>query len=244
VAGTVRYAYNRGELERIVAERMGVVQDVLLQEFVHGTGLGLSGFATPSELRIPFEWQRIREINPCGSASSARRSVTLQDDMLNHSEKLLLGLGFRGLAMVEFKRETKTGRPVFMEVNGRPWGSMQLSIFSGIDYPNFLVKSFQANELPPKHINYKAGITCRWLLGDLVHLRNVMSGRPHGWPGVFPGRISTALRVGVPWYPGLRYEDFAGGDLNPGFAALKNWLHQRFSKPKAVVAPAKSVAES
>jgi len=244
VAGTVRYAYNRDELVRIVNARLEEVQDVLLQEFVRGAGLGLAGFVAPDQLRIPFEWQRIREINPCGSASSARRSVMLQDDTLQYSEKLLLALGFRGLAMVEFKREAKTGRAVFMEVNGRPWGSMQLSIFSGIDFPKFLSQSVLQNEIPPEHINYKTGITCRWLLGDLVHLTNVMAGRPRGWPGEFPGLISTALKLAVPWYPGLRYEDFAGGDMKPGVAALKNWFRQRRLKPKPVVTRAKSVAES
>ncbi|HEY3928994.1 MAG TPA: hypothetical protein VGL89_11505, partial [Candidatus Koribacter sp.] len=88
VSGSVRYAYSQGELSRIVSERLAVVQDVLLQEFVHGAGMGLSGFVSATQLRIPFEWKRIREINPCGSASSARRSVVLEDDMLQHSEKL------------------------------------------------------------------------------------------------------------------------------------------------------------
>lgn len=244
VAGTVRYAYNRDELVRIVSGRLEVVQDVLLQEFVHGTGLGVAGFVVPDQLRIPFEWQRIREINPCGSASSARRSMALHDDMLKYSEKLLLALGFRGLAMVEFKRDTATGKAVFMEVNGRPWGSMQLSIFSGIDYPKFLLRSYLENELPPQHIDYKPGITCRWLLGDLVHLRNVLAGRPPGWPGTFPGRLSTAFRLAVPWYPGLRYEDFAAHDPKPGFAGLKNWFQQRLSKPKPVAASPKTVAGS
>jgi predicted ATP-grasp superfamily ATP-dependent carboligase len=244
VAGTVRYAYNREELARIVKERLQVVQDVLLQKFIHGTGLGVAGFVIPDQLRAPFAWERIREINPCGSASSARRSVALQDNLLNYSEKILLALGFRGLAMVEFKREPLTGRPVFMEVNGRPWGSMQLSIFSGVNYPNFLVRSYFEKDLPPKHIDYKAGITCRWLVGDLEHLRNVMAGRPQGWPGTFPGRFSTALKLALPWYPGLRYEDFAGGDVKPGVEALKNWFRKRLSKSKPVVARAKSVAES
>jgi predicted ATP-grasp superfamily ATP-dependent carboligase len=244
VSGSVRYAYSQGELSGIVSERLAVVQDVLLQEFIHGAGMGLSGFVTATQLRIPFEWKRIREINPCGSASSARRSVALEDDMLQHSEQLLLGLGFRGLAMVEFKREAKTGRAVFMEVNGRPWGSMQLCLFSGIDFPKFLANFYLQNELPPERINFKNGITCRWLLGDLVHLRNVMAGRPRGWPGDFPGFLSTALKVVVPWYPGLRYEDFASADLKPGVAALKNWFQQRLLKPKAVAAPAKTAAEN
>jgi predicted ATP-grasp superfamily ATP-dependent carboligase len=243
VAGSVRYAYSRDELNDIVSERLGVVQDVLLQEFVHGRGLGLAGFVTPGQLRIPFAWQRIREINPRGSASSARRSVSLQEDMLKSSETLLLALGFHGLAMVEFKREAKTDRAVFMEVNGRPWGSMQLSIFSGIDFPKFLARSYVQNELPPERINYRTGITCRWLLGDLVHFTNVMAGRPRGWPGQFPGRLSTALKLAVPWYPGLRYEDFAGSDARPGFTALKNWFRQKLFKSEPTVSGAKTAAE-
>jgi hypothetical protein len=121
---------------------------------------------------------------------------------------------------------------------------MQLSIFSGVDYPNFLARSYFENDLPPEHIDYKAGITCRWLVGDLEHLRNVMAGRPQGWPGTFPGRFLTALKLAVPWYPGLRYEDFAGGDVKPGVEALKNWFRKRLSKSKPVVARAKGVAES
>ena len=39
--------------------------------------------------------------------------------------------------------------------------------------------------------------------------------------GDFPGFSSTVLKVIVPWYPGLRYEDFASADLKPGVAALK-----------------------
>jgi hypothetical protein len=52
------------------------------------------------------------------------------------------------------------------------------------------------------------------------------------------------LKVVVPWYPGLRYEDFASADLKPGVAALKNWFRQRLTKPKAVAAPAKTAAEN
>jgi predicted ATP-grasp superfamily ATP-dependent carboligase len=243
VAGTVRFAYDRDELARIVAKRLAAVQDVLLQEFVNGAGLGLSGFVLPNQLRVPFEWLRLREINPCGSGSSARRSVELQDDTLNYSEKLLEALGFRGLAMVEFKREAGTGRAVFMEVNGRPWGSMQLSISSGIDYPKYLVRSYLENELPPEHIKYEVGFTCRWLLGDLTHLRNVLAGRPPGWPGTFPGRFSTALKLAVPWYPGLSYEDFVASDPKPGVAALANWFRERLFKAKPVPRT-KTVVES
>ena len=40
--------------------------------------------------------------------------------------------------MVEYKK-LKNGPAVFMEINGRPWGSIGLPIASGIDYPRYLI---------------------------------------------------------------------------------------------------------
>ena len=41
--------------------------------------------------------------------------------------------------MVEYKRDSSTGQPYLMEVNGRFWGSLQLAIDSGVDFPRILV---------------------------------------------------------------------------------------------------------
>jgi hypothetical protein len=80
-------------------------------------------------------------------------------------------------------------------------------------------------------------------LGDLEHFKNVLAGRPQGWPGHFPGRWSTLLKLTVPWYPRLHYEDFAAGDAKPGLAALLNWFREQLSRPKPVV-KTKTAAEA
>ena len=37
--------------------------------------------------------------------------------------------------MVEFKHDERDGVPKLMEINGRFWGSLQLAIDAGVDFP-------------------------------------------------------------------------------------------------------------
>ncbi len=105
VFGSVAYAYSRGELATRIADRLQAAGDVLIQEFVRGTGIGFSCFSLDGEARIPFQWQRIRETDPRGSGSSARRSIPLDPITAESSAKLIRAAGFEGIAMVEYKQE-------------------------------------------------------------------------------------------------------------------------------------------
>jgi hypothetical protein len=56
-----------------------------------------------------------------------------------------------------------------MEVNARFWGSLQLAIDAGVDFPWLLYQ--MATNVPLDRINgYRVGLKNRWLLGDLDHL--------------------------------------------------------------------------
>lgn len=70
--------------------------------------------------------------------------------------------------MVEF-RIAPDGTPYLMEVNGRFWGSLQLAIDCGIDFPWLLYELTQ--DLPvTQPQSYAVGRRLRWLLGDLDSL--------------------------------------------------------------------------
>jgi predicted ATP-grasp superfamily ATP-dependent carboligase len=44
-----------------------------------------------------------------------------------------------GVAMVEFKLDRRKGNAAkLIDVNGRFWGSLQLAILSGVDFPYYL----------------------------------------------------------------------------------------------------------
>lgn len=232
VFGSVAYAYSHDELQRRVDGRLREAGDALVQEFVSGEGIGFSGFACNGELRLPFAWKRLREVDPRGSGSSLRESVELEDKLVEFSRKLILSTGFQGIAMVEFKK-TASGNPVLMEINGRPWGSIQLPIASGIDYPRVLADWILEGSLPPSELNYRRGIQCRRLIGDLTHLENLRRGKPAEWPLPYPSFWLSLLKMAVPWYPGLRYDDMSLSDPKPGWAGIWQWFRARLrKKPK------------
>jgi predicted ATP-grasp superfamily ATP-dependent carboligase len=227
--GTVAYAFGKEDLEQKVNERLQRAGEVLIQEFVSGTGIGLSFFAANDDVYLPFAWERLREVDPRGSASSCRKSIALDEGLATMSSRLVRAIGFQGIAMVEYKK-LESGPAVLMEINGRPWGSIGLPIASGIDYPRYLIDWCLTGSLPPKTLPYRTQITCRRLVGELTHLSNVRKGRPANWPVEYPEFWSTLAKVAVPWYPGMRYDDVWLSDLRPGLAQIKNWFRVRRAK--------------
>jgi predicted ATP-grasp superfamily ATP-dependent carboligase len=226
VFGSVAYAYSSDELKTRVADRLETAGDVLIQEFVSGQGIGFSCFVAGGKTHAPFQWLRVREVDPRGSASSARKSIPLDDVVVSQSEQLITRMGFEGIAMVEYKR-TPDGRLVLMEINGRPWGSIGLPFACGIDYPRYLIDWCLEGKLPPEKISYRANILCRRAVGELTHLSNIRAGRPRNWPGSYPRFWPTLVQMALPWRPGMCYDDLWISDRRPGLAGLRNWFQRR-----------------
>ncbi len=232
VFGSVSYPYSKDELRRHVERRLELAGDVLLQRFVTGAGIGFSCVASNGKTFLPFQWLRIREADPRGSGSSSRKSTALDPDIHDYGSKLITQAGFEGMAMVEFKRDPITGQPILMEINGRPWGSLQLPIASGIDYPHYLVDWCLHGALPPEEIAYQPGITCRRLVGELSHLENLRRGKPPNWPAAYPNFWTSLAKIVVPWYPGVCYEELSLADPRPGWVALYHWFSSRLRRKK------------
>ncbi len=226
VFGSVSYAYSQTELETKVADRLQKAGDVLIQEFVSGDGIGFACFVVGGSVFLPFQWLRVREVDPRGSASSARKSIPLDDDLVRRSTQLITAMGFEGIAMVEYKRASD-GRLVLMEINGRPWGSIGLPYAGGIDYARYLIDWCLEGTLPPEKIEYRQNLLCRRAVGELTHLSNIRAGRPANWPGSYPQFWPTLLRMALPWRPGMCYDDVWISDLRPGIAGLRNWFQVR-----------------
>src|SRR5207248_5084063 len=220
VLGSVSYAYSREDLHTRIKQRLGVAGDVLLQSFVGGAGIGFSCFAINGEIFLPFQWLRIRETDPRGSGSSCRKSIPLDPVTLEYSRRLITEAKFQGIAMVEFKKDFATRHSVLMEINGRPWGSIQLPIVSGIDYPQYVAKWFLHSMLPPVQAPYKTGVICRRLVAELGHLKNVWRGKPPEWPLPYPNFWKTLTKVALPWCPGMCYDDMSFSDPGPGLAGI------------------------
>jgi predicted ATP-grasp superfamily ATP-dependent carboligase len=109
---------------------------MLVQECFVGTGVGVELLAFEGDILAAFQHQRLHESIEYGS--SYRKSVPLDPELLEASRKLMAALRYTGVAMIEFIMNLETRRWVFLEINGRFWGSLPLAVAAGADFPSYL----------------------------------------------------------------------------------------------------------
>src|SRR6185503_9660028 len=160
---------NAVECRRVLAALPTAAFPVLLQRRVSGVGEGFFALRWGGRTVSMFAHRRLREKPPAGGVSVYRESIALDDGLMGPGLRLLEALGWNGVAMIECKREEATGRQVIMEVNGRFWGSLQLAIDAGVDFPSLLVRC-AAGETVPFSADYRVGVRSRWFWGDVDHL--------------------------------------------------------------------------
>ena len=142
---------------------------VLLQRRVKGPGEGLFLLRWNGRVVAEFAHRRLREKPPAGGVSVYRESIALDPGLVAAGHRLLEELDWQGVAMIECKRDLDTGRHVFMEMNGRLWGSLQLAVDAGVDFPALLVACALGRDVRAvKH--YRVGVRSRWFWGDVDHL--------------------------------------------------------------------------
>ena len=143
----------------------------LIQEWVpDGAGIyGLSAlFDEASNAMAAFVHKKLRMYPVQGGPSTLREGVE-HPQVMELGLSLLKSLNWTGVGMVEFKVDPRDGIPKLMEVNPRFWGSLELAIVSGVDFPYLMLKMARGEIFEPV-LHYPVGRRCRWLLfGDMLH---------------------------------------------------------------------------
>jgi predicted ATP-grasp superfamily ATP-dependent carboligase len=234
----VHYAGDERSLRELYA-RVRYLADYpsLIQQRIVGPGIGVFTLFERGRLVAEFAHRRLREKPPAGGVSVLRESIPVDPVLREHALRLLQPLGWHGVAMVEFKQDSRTGVPYLMEVNGRFWGSLQLAVDAGIDFP-WLASELAQGRAPSRPPEYTTGVRSRWLLGDLdqLLLRLCRSPRALDLTSDMPSRtrafaqfVTTAgpsvhLEIESVDDPGpFRFElrQYAGGLLNSAIRRLR-----------------------
>lgn len=170
---TVRIAKNITQAEQILNNDTAyLAHPFMLQEFIPGSGGGVFAIYDRGKPLAFFAHKRIREKPPSGGVSVLSESSKLDPVLENYARKLLDHVAWHGVAMVEF-RLSPDGTPYLMEVNTRFWGSLQLAINAGVDFP-WLLYQLSCNENTHAIKSYKTGVRLHWLLGNLDWLYLVL----------------------------------------------------------------------
>jgi hypothetical protein len=120
--------------------------------------------------------------------------------------------------MVEFK-VTDNGSPYLMEVNTRFWGSLQLAIDAGVDFP-WLLYQLACDTRPDAVAEFRPGIRLRWLLGDIDSLYLTLRDKQYS----FIDKVKVLLRFLRPSPFKTRHEVNRPGDLAPFWWELGKYV--------------------
>jgi predicted ATP-grasp superfamily ATP-dependent carboligase len=155
---------------------------------------------------------------------------------MEYSTRLLGAKRWSGVAMVEYKLDSRDHSPKLMEVNGRFWGSLQLAVDSGVDFPFLLYQLATGAELRLPG-PYQLGVRTRWLSGDVDHLLSVwlLPRRKLFLQPGSPGRLLTFLEFLSAFGPRTRNEVFLVGDRMPGFLEIGSYLQEIPEKIQTVL---------
>jgi len=223
----VGYANSDEQLESLLRTLDPRLPPPLLQSFIPGSGSGICVLAaSDGRLAAEFAHERLRDYRPTGSGSVLRKSVAVDPALREISIRLLNHIGAHGIAMVEFRIDSRTGDPYLMEINGRFWGSLQLAVDAGVNFPLLLVN--QALGRPVVQPRYQENVILRWWLGDLVRTLRVLKGRPAGYIGSFPSRASALREFFGPQPQGTRGEVLRWTDCWPGLVEPLTFLRRVF----------------
>ena len=219
-APRVRYCDRPENLRRVLSEFPAAAYPLLLQQTVLGDGMGVFLLLWEGELVAAFAHRRIREKPPSGGVSVLRESVALDPRLTELSRRLLERFSWQGVAMVEYKGTPEA--PVLMEVNGRFWGSLQLALDAGVDFPRLLVDAALGRPLAPPP-PYRVGVRTRWMWGEVDHFASIVLGRSLP-AGAREGRLRPALAAMRGWLKPAHNEVFRASDPRPFVRETVDWI--------------------
>lgn len=226
ISTAVTYASSLRELEQLCRGHPVFSKHAfLLQEYIEGYGQGVFLLFDEGRPIATFCHKRLREKPPTGGMSVLCESVEAPKHMVDASIKLLRHVKWHGVAMVEYKVNERRG-PFIMEVNTRFWGSLQLAVDSGVDFPGLLYRQAIGNISEPIAEGYSVHRRLRWLLGDLDRLLLVVKSRDFS----AKEKLIEAIKFGAFFSKGQRYEINRVGDMGPFILELKRYVSAVFRR--------------
>ena len=212
----VSYAEDPADLRKALLALPEQAFPVLLQERIVGPGKGLFACFDEGRPVALFAHRRLREKPPSGGVSVLCESAPLDPVAADHGVRLLTRIQWQGVAMVEFKQDSRDGSLRLMEINARFWGSLQLAVDAGVDFPRILA-DVASGQAPPLPGPYAVGVRSRWLAGDLDALLMVLtrSRQQLDLPTSHPGRLATLAGFLDPRGGNLNFEIERWDDMGP-----------------------------
>ena len=128
----------------------------LIQEYIPGYVHDVCVLFNKGEPRAALTQKRLW-IYPTTGGWGVVNETTHEPELIELTFKLLKKLKWHGVAQVEFKIDNRDKKPKLMEINPKFWGTLELSIKAGIDFPYLLYKMAIEDDIEEKY-DYKTNL--------------------------------------------------------------------------------------
>jgi len=225
---SVAYANNHKELLALLRQ-YSYFGEMMVQEYISGNGCGIEVLAYEGNVLLAFQHNRLREVPLSGGASSLRQSASLDPEMFAYTKKLVNKLRWTGVIMAEFKYNQKKKRTYLIELNGRFWGSLNLAIASGIDFPYYLYLLLVKKE---KHYieEYKINVKAKAITKDIEWAESVLRKNEHLPDKQLPSRNEAFKTIARLFEPNMHYDFQSWDDPVPGIYEFINIANNYLSR--------------
>lgn len=140
----------------------------IVQKYVDGGGFGFFAYYQKGKCVNWFVHRRLREYPVSGGASTVAESF-YDEKIVEYGKRLLDFLQWDGVAMVEFKQDKVSGMYYLMEINAKYWGSLDLALVAGVNFPQMMIAEAIGNQI--EKVSFEEKVRFQWILnGDLFHV--------------------------------------------------------------------------
>jgi len=132
----------------------------LVQEFIPGQVHEVCALFNRGEPRALLTQRRLLKY-PAAGGAGIYNETTDEPDLKEMAVTLLRALKWHGPAQVEFQRDGRTGQPYFLEINGRFWGTLNLSVAAGMNFPVLACRMAAEGDIQSQS-HFQVGLRYRW----------------------------------------------------------------------------------
>ena len=233
VFGSVSFIQSKEEL----IQKFFLLRDMsgeapLIQDLMLGEEYGVEMLVREGVPYALVSHQRLRSLSPTGGASVLKKTLgagTLKEILEAQAVLLASKLSWSGPLMVEFKVDHDSQKPYLMEINGRFWGSLPLSIASGVDMPSLYYDAVTQNIVPREIVRGRGEMITSHFLGEVLHLARVLFARDPMRALLYPSRFQ-AIENFLFLPPGTKDDVWSLRDLKPGIMEIVDSIKKRIWK--------------
>ena len=169
-----RYATTENDLNRIIQEfeekKSSHIHDYerpMIQEYIPGELLDVCVLFNEGQSRAALAQRRVITFPPSGGVGIVNETIE-DPELIELATRLLKEMKWHGVAQVEFKRD-EFGVPRLMEVNPKFWGTLELSIAAGMNFPYMLYKMTMEGDIEPS-FEYERNLQIWWSFAHLSQI--------------------------------------------------------------------------